>query len=93
MNLAVHSKSNDILSFRSYFQSKGGTFFETPGILIKPTYSLLFFIVLWCFYLKIHKKVTFHIAKDINFTHGMIVISLSGKAYHSLKTFYQHHLL
>ena len=32
INLAVHSESNDILSFRSYFQSKGGTFFETPGI-------------------------------------------------------------
>ena len=32
MNLAVYSESNDILSFRSYFQSKGGTFFETPGI-------------------------------------------------------------
>ena len=32
MNLAVHSESNDILSFRSYFQSKAGTFFETPGI-------------------------------------------------------------
>ena len=31
INLAVHSESNDILSFRSYFQSKGGTFFETPG--------------------------------------------------------------
>ena len=32
INLAVHLESNDILSFRSYFQSKGGTFFETPGI-------------------------------------------------------------
>ena len=31
INLAVHLESNDILSFRSYFQSKGGTFFETPG--------------------------------------------------------------
>ena len=30
---AVHSESNNILWFRSYFQSKGGTFFETPGIL------------------------------------------------------------
>ena len=30
MNLAVHSESNDILSFRSYFQSKGGTFFRHP---------------------------------------------------------------
>ena len=28
MNLAVHSESNNILSLRSYFQSKGGTFWR-----------------------------------------------------------------
>ena len=29
INLANYSESNDILSLHSYFQSKGGTFFET----------------------------------------------------------------
>ena len=33
MNLAVNSESNDILSFHSYFKSKG-VLFETPGILM-----------------------------------------------------------
>ena len=33
MNLANYSESNDILSLRSYLQSKGGTFFETPGTI------------------------------------------------------------
>ena len=27
-----------------------------------------------------HRKVTFHVAKDVHFTLGMIVISLPGKA-------------
>ena len=31
MSLAIYSESNNILSFRSYFHSKGDTFFETPG--------------------------------------------------------------
>ena len=34
MNLAIYSESNNILSFRSYFQPKGGTFFETPDSLL-----------------------------------------------------------
>ena len=33
INLAVHSVSNNISSFRSYFQSKKGYLFETPDIL------------------------------------------------------------
>ena len=35
INLAVHSESNDILSFRSYFQSKGGTFLRHPVLQFK----------------------------------------------------------
>ena len=36
MNLAVHLESNNVLSLRSYFQSRGGGgyFFETPGISV-----------------------------------------------------------
>ena len=40
MNLANYSESNGILSLRSYFQSNGGTFFETPGILYTVYYIL-----------------------------------------------------
>ena len=32
INLAVRSEGNDILSFRSYFQSKGGTFLRHPVV-------------------------------------------------------------
>ena len=41
MNLAVHSESNNILSFRSYFHSKGGTFFETPSMSFTNSSQLL----------------------------------------------------
>ena len=35
INLANYSESNDILSLRSYFQSKGGTFLRHPVLFYR----------------------------------------------------------
>ena len=40
MTLAVHKESNNILSFRSYFQLKGGIFVETPGTLSETIHTV-----------------------------------------------------
>ena len=60
INLAVYSESNDILSIRSYFQSKGGTFFETPGKLWRKTYLEVLF--------EAREKTTMHLPSNMQQT-------------------------